>query len=709
MGFPSSFFSSAPADYRHGPTPLRIVQEGPFTVEAPGCQPVAGETIPRRHPKARDGLVEHPAPGVNTTFDLLRRSAELYADEPAAASRTLLRVHREKKAVPKLVDGKMTTVEREWSFAELSDYAFLTYREYFALVLQVGAGLRKLGLAPRERLHVFASTSLQWLAMAHACSSQSLTIVTAYDTLGERGVEHSLVQSGAVALFVEPHLLKTVSSPLRAASPAVRFLVYNDLTTVAPLPADEIAAFAAAHPTVKVLSFSELRALGEENPAEPVPPAADETYCIMYTSGSTGPPKGVPVSHAGFVAAVAGLYTVMEDAVSKDEFVMAYLPLAHIFELVLENLVVFVGATLGYGSPRTLSDSGVRNCRGDMATFAPTIMVGVPQVWETVRKGIEGKVAAQGGVTAAAFRAGLCLKSFLVRHGLPGGDLLDRLVFKKVRDATGGRLRFVVNGASGISEPTLRFMSLVVAPMLSGYGLTETCGNGALGCPLQWTPGPAIGPVPASVEVKLVAIPDLGYHTDGVATPQGEILIRGKPVLTGYLDCPEETAKALTEDGWFRTGDIGEITPRGHIAVVDRVKNLVKLQGGEYIALEKLEAVYRGAECVNNIMVHGDAACPRPIAVIVVEPRVLAAKALEFGVSEEEVLEDRRMKGYVMGEVGAIAKREKFSNIETLAGVVLAGGEWTPDSGLVTATQKVSRRVVREHYAKQIAACLAGI
>ena len=153
------FFTSAPAaDYRHGPIPLRMVQPGPYTVEAPDCTPVAGETVPRRHPKARDGLIDRPAPEVNTTFDLLRRSAELYANERAVASRRLVRTHREKKAVPKLVGGKMESVEREWTFFEMSGYEYLTYGEYFGMVGEVGSGLKEMGLGRGERLHIFAST-----------------------------------------------------------------------------------------------------------------------------------------------------------------------------------------------------------------------------------------------------------------------------------------------------------------------------------------------------------------------------------------------------------------------------------------------------------------------------------------------------------------------------------------------------------------------
>ncbi|KAK3316086.1 hypothetical protein B0H66DRAFT_277189 [Apodospora peruviana] len=688
-----------------GIMPLRIVQKPPFTVEAPNCTPVQGETIPRRHPKAKDGLWEHPAPDVFTTFDLLKRSTDMYGSEPAIGSRKLLKTHKEKKKVQKVIDGEVTEVDKEWTYFELSDYSYLTYSEYFGIILQVGAGLRKLGLSPKDKVHLFAATSPQWLGMSHACSSQSLTIVTAYDTLGESGVEHSLVQSKAIAMFVDPHLLKTIRNPLKKAH-SVKVLIYNDASHQA-VPESQIKEFKASHPDLTVVSFEELRALGEENPIAPVPPQADETYCIMYTSGSTGPPKGVPVSHAGFVSAVAGLYAVVEEVVSHRDYILAYLPLAHIFELVLENAVVFIGATLGYGNPRTLSDSSMRNCPGDMRAFKPTVMVGVPQVWETVKKGIETKVNSSGLLVRSLFWSAFNIKSFLVANGLPLATVFDSIIFGKVRTMTGGRLRFIVNGASGISSGTLHFMSMVVAPMISGYGLTETCGNGALGSPLQWTSGNAIGPIPAAIEMKLVSLPELNYSTDTVP-PQGEILVRGGPVVKAYYENLEETEKAITPDGWFKTGDIGEFDENGHVKVIDRVKNLVKLQGGEYIALERLESVYRGAPFVHNVMVHGDSANPRPIAVIVANEKVLAEKAVEMGIDEHEMHSSQKMRQAVLRELQGVAKKAGLSPMETVVGVVVVDEEWTPVNGLVTATQKINRRAIREKYSKQINDCLEG-
>jgi len=243
--------------------------------------------------------------------------------------------------------------------------------------------------------------------------------------------------------------------------------------------------------------------------------------------------------------------------------------------------------------------------------------------------------------------------------------------------------------------------------MLSGYGLTETGGNGALGSPLEWTPD-AIGPMEVSLEMKLVSLPELGYFTDR-SPPQGEILLRGPPVLRAYYKNPEETASAVTQDGWFRTGDIGTFLPDGHVAVIDRVKNLIKLQGGEYIALEKLEAIYRGCPYVLNLVVHGDSEHPRPIAVVVPNEKALAEKAREMGVDEHKMFGDKRVEEEALKSLREVAKRAGLNGLETVGGVVLLEEEWTPGNGMVTATQKPNRRMIREKNEKVIAACLAGM
>lgn len=417
--------------------------------------------------------------------------------------------------------------------------------------------------------------------MSHGAVSQSIPITTAYDSLGEEGLKHSLVQTQAKAIFCDPHLLPLVSNVMKAAK-EIKVVIYND----GEIKQENIDKLKSTYDYATVLSFDELSSLGKSNPTDPVPPQPDDLCCIMYTSGSTGPPKGVPIKHKAVLASIAGVTTIIGKYIGPGDKFLTYLPQAHILEFVFENACIYWGGTMGYGSPKTLSDASVRNCKGDIREFKPTILVGVPAVWESVKKGIIAKVNAGSPVVRNLFWSALATKSFLLSSGLPGTAVLDALVFKKLKDATGGQVRVCMNGGGPIAKDTQRFISMAIAPMVGGYGLTETCCMGALNDPLHWTDN-ALGDIPSSVEIKLVDFAEAGYFAAS-NPPQGEIWIRGTPVFDGYFDNEKETQEALTEDKWMRTGDIGEFDKNGHLRIIDRKKNLVKTLNGEYIALEKV-------------------------------------------------------------------------------------------------------------------------
>lgn len=185
--------------------------------------------------------------------------------------------------------------------------------------------------------------------------------------------------------------------------------------------------------------------------------------------------------------------------------------------------------------------------------------------------------------------------------------------------------------------------------------------------------------MPPSLELKLVSLPDIGYSVSS-EPPQGEILLRGPPVAKEYYKNPEETEKAFTSDGWFRTGDIGEVDSVGHVKVIDRVKNLVKLQGGEYIALEKLEAIYRGSVYVNNLMIFGDSSQPRPIAIITPNEKALADLAKSLNVDHDAMHHSEAVREAVHRDLVIAGKKAGLSGLEIISGVVIVEEEWTPPS-----------------------------
>lgn len=668
----------------------KVYRKPPYSVEVEGVKKVEGETIPRRNVRTKDKLRTVPEEGINTVFDIVKRSGQKFGNAKALGKRRLIETHEETKKVKKMVDGKETEVDKKWTYYELTQYEYMSFTEYEQLAMKVGCGYRALGMKAEDRVHIFAATHPYWLATAHGASSQSMPIVTAYDTLGEDGLKHSLMQTKAKLIFLDPHLLTKLINPLKEAS-AIKHVIYNDddaqtSKTDPEVLKSSISKLQEAHPNLTIHSFSELTRMGEENKVDPVPPKADDLCCIMYTSGSTGTPKGVLLTHKNVMAAIAGVDVIVGPYLGPGDGLLTYLPLAHILEFMFENACLYWGGSMGYGNPKTLTDASLKNCKGDIMEYKPTVLVGVPAVWETVKKGIMGKVSKMGAVKSNMFWGAMSAKSFMMSNSayMPfsgvGTSVVDNVVFKKVAEATGGRLRICMNGGGPVAKDTQRFISMAIAPMISGYGLTETSAMGALMDPLAWTDS-ALGEMPGSVEIKLVDFADAGYYSTN-NPPQGEIWIRGAPIASGYLDLPKETEENFY-DGWFKTGDIGEFNAQGELRIIDRKKNLVKTLNGEYIALEKLESIYRSTPVVGNICVYAAQDQQKPIAIVVPAEPALKNLAKENGIDGnglEDLCHNDKVNSAVLKEMQSAGKKGGLAPFEMLAGVVLSDEEWTPQN-----------------------------
>lgn len=295
----------------------RMSRKPPFTAEVQGIPKVSGETIPRRNIRYPD-LLSQPESGIETVFDIIQQSSRRFGDARALGSRKLIKKHEETKKIMKIINGQAQEVDKVWTYFEMSGYEYLSFKEYEATVLSVGAGLRKLGLVKDDRVHLFATTryslrgilsniqaytksSAHWLSIAHGSMSQSMPIVTAYDTLGVEGLRHSLMQTKAKAIFLEPQLLKTLLDSLEDLK-HIEYVIYNtDGDT--ELSLSSIKELKKSHSHLTLLSYDELIDLGHLHPVEAVPPNTDDLCCIMYTSGSSGTPKGVSLKHKNVVAA----------------------------------------------------------------------------------------------------------------------------------------------------------------------------------------------------------------------------------------------------------------------------------------------------------------------------------------------------------------------------------------------------------------------
>lgn len=327
---------------------------------------------------------------------------------------------------------------------------------------------------------------MHWQLIAHACSSISTTIATAYDTLGEAGLTHSLNEPDCIGIFTNADLLKTVLKVLPNA-PTVKFVLFDG-----DPPADLVAALHDVRSEIQVLSISTLLERGKNLSAAPSSldsrrPAKDTLACIMYTSGSTGTPKGVCITHGNLIASVGSVVHLFGHHLPAGGTYLAYLPLAHVLEYIVELCALYTGVTLGYARAKTLTDVSVRECRGDLAALRPNVMFGVPAVWETIRKGISAKVAEGGWATQMTFDAAMALKKADVPV-LSG--IADSVILSKIREATGGQLIFTMNGGAAISKETQDFLSLATVPMMQGmYSSSCSCRHILLGGRRLWDDG----------------------------------------------------------------------------------------------------------------------------------------------------------------------------------------------------------------------------
>ncbi|KDR78210.1 hypothetical protein GALMADRAFT_224584 [Galerina marginata CBS 339.88] len=665
---------------------------------APPSGPGEGPT--RRCFLSKDGLVTQPAEGVDTVYDVVKYAARTHGSRNALGWREVLNIVEEEKDVKRLVDGKEVIQKKKWKYFELSDYKYISFSQVEEAVSEIARALVNLGVAKGNVFNVYAQTSPNWQLMAHAIVSISTVMATSYDTLGEEGLTHSLNEPQCVGIFTNAELLPALRRVL-GNTPTIKYVVFDGEPDQAVL--DDIQLIRGS---IELLSIDRLRNIGRYHPVDILDarrPGREDLALIMYTSGSTGPPKGVCITHANLVASVGAIHALLGHHLTYNDSYLAYLPLAHVLEYIVEMAILFAGMPTGYGRVKTLTDASVRNCKGDISTFCPSIMVGVPDVWETIRKGIENKVNSGGIIRKSLFETAMAAK----KNNIPlFARLADSVVLSGVRAATGGKLRIALSGGAAISRETQEFLTTALVTVIQGYGMTESCGMCSI-LPPELMRYNSVGlPVPC-IDIQLRDVPEAGYLSTH-DPQQGEICIRGPSVVKGYYKRPDlnldETI--FTKNGWLRTGDVGQWNADGTLSIIDRVKNLIKLATGEYIALERLESVYKACNLVANICVLATPEAKQPVAIIIPHEgnlrRVLQAHEVDSTPELASLCEDASVQEIIRTECNTVGKRNGFKTVELLQAVILTPMDWTPQNGLVTAAQKIQRPKIANTFRAQI-------
>ncbi|XP_023235065.1 long chain acyl-CoA synthetase 8-like [Centruroides sculpturatus] len=427
----------------------------------------------------------------------------------------------------------------------------------------------------------------------------------------------------------------------------------------------------------------------------------------MYTSGSTAEPKGVLITHKCILNCSQGLYDIFNPMFDKDSVHLAYLPLAHIYEVMCEILFLGMGVGIGYSSSLTMSDKspGIETgtCKGDISVLRPTYMSCVPLVLDRIRKSILEAVDAKGTIFRIFFNFAIKYKSFWKKNGFQT-PILNRLLFDRLRTIVGGRLKLLTVGGAPLSPETQLFIETSLdARLLAAYGMTEIAGACTLTDLDDYSIGRVGGPVCTSI-LPLVEWEDGNYYPTDKPYPRGELLVGGKCLSNGYFKKDELTQESFREENgmrWFYTGDIVEIHPDGCIKVIDRKKDLIKLQYGEYVPLGKVESVLKTCPLMDNICVFGNGFKDYVVALMVPNRVQLELLAKELGKERMDIQSlcaDEEMNECATKIVQKHGKSCNLMRKEIPKYVKLCSEEWLPESGFVTGALKVRRKVIQNFY-----------
>jgi len=378
---------------------------------------------------------------------------------------------------------------------------------------------------------------------------------------------------------------------------------------------------------------------------------------------------------------------------------------------MLESTLLFHGTRLGIGSPRTLSSNGVKDCDGDLKELGPNLFIAVPTIFEKIKHGVMYMVNSKGAFSRFIFHIAFTQKLRSIKSGRKG-TIWDRLVFNKVRDTLGIKnMKYMITGSAHLSGDMHDFARVVFdCPLLQGYGLTETVSSGTVQRVGDCT-NENIGCCVHSTEVKLVDVPEMGYHSSDTPYPRGEIWIRGPTITLGYFKQEEKTNEAFFEDNdspykWFASGDIGMWLEDGRLKIIDRKKNLIKPPHGEYIAIEKLESSYKNCQFVEFICVYVDSTHYDCVALIVASKDRLVAWAKANNISGFEdyhtFCESTQVHDFVLNELKNTARKTKLRSIETLRNITIYSEEWNPQNLMLTAAMKLNRTEIVKRFRPDI-------
>jgi long-chain acyl-CoA synthetase len=537
---------------------------------------------------------------------------------------------------------------------------------FLAEVDEVARGLVGLGIEPGQRVCVFSATRLEWAVLDYAIWAAGAVTVPIYETSSAEQVEWIVSNSGAVALVAETVQMREEYDKVADRLP--------DCEHVVVLERDGLASIKDAGREVAEDALAEREAANEP----------EDLATIVYTSGTTGRPKGCRITHHNLVFNVTAARVALDEVIREGKSTLLFLPLAHVFSRLIQATCLRSGVVLGFAT-------GIDRVQEELPMFRPTFLLGVPRVFEKVINGARHE--AQEERKGWLFDRAIDVAERYSREPQPGPwtrvqhRVFDRLVYRKLRDAVGGKVEYAVSGGTTLGERTGNQFRGLRIPILEGYGLTETTAPAAVSRPDALRIGSVGLPLP---EVSIRIADD------------GEIQVRGGNVITRYHDNPEATEEAFDEEGWFATGDLGELDDEGFLRVVGRKKDTVVTAGGINVTPDVLEDRLRSHPLISQVVIVGDDQ-PFVGALIGLDPEELPAWAEEHGRDSADVAglaDDDRLRAEIQSAVDDA--NDAVSRAESIREFRIIPEELSTEDGELTPTRKAKSEVVEDRYSELV-------
>uniref|UniRef100_A0A0N4ZKA7 long-chain-fatty-acid--CoA ligase n=1 Tax=Parastrongyloides trichosuri TaxID=131310 RepID=A0A0N4ZKA7_PARTI len=626
------------------------------------------------------------------------RSVSKYGNKEAMGTRVVEEIVNEKQS-----DG------RDFQKIRQGSYEYLTYEECNKIVLNLEKSFRKLKIEKGQRVIIYAETRKEWFLTALACFKYGLPIVTVYATLGEEAVAHAINEcEGDILITTVNHL--SISYNFIVNTPKIKNIVYFGERFKVKGVKDsshfdnDIKLLKEKVDTI--MDFDTFVNFAKDDKYIENDISKDDLAMIMYTSGTTNNPKGVMLTHQNIVAAIKGQTDSFP--IKEEDVYIGYLPLAHIIEVCCELIFLAYGCKIGYSSPLTLIDKAPKilpGSKGDAPELKPTIITAVPAIMNRIFKAVNDQLNEANPIAREIFKIFYERKRYRYEQGYKS-MIIDNFVFNKIKGILGGNARLVLSGGAPLDAETQRFMNICFCcPVIQGYGLTETVGAATISWYGDISTG-YVGPPLTCSEIMLKEWDEAGYSPKNTP-PQGEILISGPNVTKGYYNNEELTKEAfVTIDGkrWFCTGDIGEFRSDGSLKIIDRKKDLVKLNHGEYISLGKVESKILTSEYVDNVCVYGNSQKEYIGALVVVNQKNVINLAKKIGIETEDINDicsNKEVNEILLNELKKFLKG-KLCRTEIPQKLWLFAEPWTPADGLLTEAMKLKRRAIEKKFNKEI-------